>query len=48
VAVEKKVRKEVERTVTREELAREKIARQAEKKIESIKNARNRVAQSQN
>ena len=32
-AIEKKVRKEAERTAAREELAREKAARQAEKEV---------------
>jgi hypothetical protein len=32
-AVEKKVKKEIERTAAREELAREKAARQAEKEV---------------
>jgi hypothetical protein len=35
-AIEKKVRKEAERTIAREEFAREKAARQAEKEIKKV------------
>ena len=34
--IEKKVRKEAERTAAREELAREKAARQAEKEVKKV------------
>jgi hypothetical protein len=39
-AIEKKVRKEIERTAAREELAREKAARQAEKEIKRAQKTR--------